>query len=84
MAVRRVLGVEYGDVALNRWYYGPTYCRIHVAPHCWCRMAAAAVAAVHMPNCCMLVSVAWPAWDNSVARAAFDIDCMPYLWCSCY
>lgn len=86
LAVQRVLVAEYGDVASNRWYYGPTYYQIHVAPHYCHMLAAAAVAvAVHMLNYCMLVSVALPpALDNFVAAAAalvtIDIDCKPYLW----
>lgn len=85
LAAQRELVAEYGDVASNQWYYGPTYYQIHVVPH-YCRTVAVASAAVavHMPNYCMLVWVALPALDNFVAWAVFGIDCKPYLWCWCY
>lgn len=89
LAAQRELVAEYGDVASSQSYYGPTCYQIHVVPHC-CHMAvapAAAAAAEHMLNYCMvLVSVALPALGRSVAVAwaAFDIDCKPCLWCLCY
>lgn len=88
LAAQRVLVAKYGDVALNRLYYGPTCYRIHVVPHC-CHIvapaAAVAAAAVHKLNYCMCwVLVALPALDRSVAWAVFDIDCKPCLWCLYY
>lgn len=81
--------VIYADVALNRWYYDPTYYQSPVAqPNC--RMA---VAVAHcMQHYCMALAAAATAaavasfapFDKfAVASEVFGIDYMLNLWYYC-